>query len=282
MPELNLGKVVGTVSNPNLLDNWYFPDPINQRNQTEYVGSGYCIDRFVYLSDDAEQKAILTSGGVELTGTGGTFHNFQQYLESEHILYDHPHTLTFLLEGSANDVTQLFCIVGTDYQIMPAKKDRNLITSTFTPARGASTGLHNTLGIQKAMNVPSIKLIAAKLELGDRQTLARQGADGSWVLNDPPPNKALELAKCQRYQWIPDPNQNFWLPLNQDTVLRLTIPFPVKMRVPPAFSFNVNTNVSGIKVNVDNGRPTVDAISLYCANPGTYVSVKKLLLDANL
>ena len=42
-------------------------------------------------------------------------------------------------------------------------------------------------------------LQAAKLELGPVQTLARQDASGNWVLNDPPPNPALELTKCQRY-----------------------------------------------------------------------------------
>ena len=42
-------------------------------------------------------------------------------------------------------------------------------------------------------------LLAAKLELGPVQTLAHQDASGNWVLNDPPPNKALELLKCQRY-----------------------------------------------------------------------------------
>lgn len=41
-------------------------------------------------------------------------------------------------------------------------------------------------------------IIAAKLELGNRQTLAHQ-EDGEWILNDPPPNKALELEKCKRY-----------------------------------------------------------------------------------
>jgi len=45
-----------------------------------------------------------------------------------------------------------------------------------------------------------IKIVAAKLELGSVQTLAHQDASGSWVLSDPPPNRALELAKCQRYQ----------------------------------------------------------------------------------
>ena len=40
---------------------------------------------------------------------------------------------------------------------------------------------------------------AMKLELGPVQTLAHKEGD-TWVLNDPPPNKALELAKCQKYQ----------------------------------------------------------------------------------
>lgn len=44
-----------------------------------------------------------------------------------------------------------------------------------------------------------LDIIAAKLELGPVQTLARQDADGNWVLNDPPPNFQQELAKCQRY-----------------------------------------------------------------------------------
>ena len=45
-------------------------------------------------------------------------------------------------------------------------------------------------------------LKAVKLELGPVQTLAHQDADGNWVLNDPPPNKALELLKCQRYYQV--------------------------------------------------------------------------------
>ena len=39
---------------------------------------------------------------------------------------------------------------------------------------------------------------AAKLELGPFQTLAHMEGN-TWVLNDPPPNYALELLKCQRY-----------------------------------------------------------------------------------
>lgn len=37
--------VVGVRSNPNLLDNWYFADPINQRGQKEYGDNQYAIDK---------------------------------------------------------------------------------------------------------------------------------------------------------------------------------------------------------------------------------------------
>jgi hypothetical protein len=42
----------------------------------------------------------------------------------------------------------------------------------------------------------SISIAAVKLELGSTQTLAHQDADGNWVLNDPPPDKGMELLKC--------------------------------------------------------------------------------------
>lgn len=49
-------------------------------------------------------------------------------------------------------------------------------------------------------NGGSITIKAAKLELGTEQTLCHREANGDWVLNDPPPNPALELLKCQKYQ----------------------------------------------------------------------------------
>ena len=44
------------------------------------------------------------------------------------------------------------------------------------------------------------KIVAAKLELGDTQTLCHQ-ENGVWVLNEIP-NYAEELAKCQRYLYV--------------------------------------------------------------------------------
>ena len=80
--------------------------------------------------------------------------------------------------------------------------NKNLLTVTFTvPAEGLSTiGLIVTNSA--ATEWPTITIQAAKLELGTVQTLAHQDDFGNWVLNDPPPDKTLELLKCQRYQVV--------------------------------------------------------------------------------
>lgn len=67
-------------------------------------------------------------------------------------------------------------------------------------AYAPSGGLKMFRVYRPSLDGEAVPVIAAKVELGDKQTLARKDADGNWVLNDPPPNKALELAKCQRYQ----------------------------------------------------------------------------------
>lgn len=49
-----------------------------------------------------------------------------------------------------------------------------------------------------------VRLVAAKLERGQRQTLARNisGAENGWLLNDSPPDYETELQRCQRYQYV--------------------------------------------------------------------------------
>lgn len=50
---------------PNLLDNWYFGNPVNQRYQTSYSNAGYTIDRWKLTSGSVE----VISGGITLNGT---------------------------------------------------------------------------------------------------------------------------------------------------------------------------------------------------------------------
>ncbi len=179
-------------SNPNLLDNWYFADPINQRGQTEYTGAGYTIDRWCSFSSSL--TVSVAEDGVELSAVNSDWGQLIPPGEFPPGEY----TVSILTsEGKLGSKTKYL-----------SGDNANTALSTLTGAFGDTgyycnlrrewSGTRGTLcAVQRRSG--TAKLVAIKLELGPVQTLAHQDADGNWVLNDLPPNKALELAKCQRY-----------------------------------------------------------------------------------
>ena len=176
------------ISNPNLLDNWYFADPVNQRGLTEY-GEGYTIDRWCLYASGTTTISI-ENGVVIHEGAGGYF---QQSLERSKMekLLGQAATLSVLIDNQLYSATDILgypgnkCIVrGLPVGEISLFWDDVKCEVNFSLTGGAGV------------------LQAVKLELGPVQTLAHQDASGNWVLNDPPPNKALELAKCQRYQFV--------------------------------------------------------------------------------
>ena len=176
------------ISNPNLLDNWYFRNPVNQRGLAEY-GEGYTIDRWcLYVSGTT--TISIENGVVIHEGAGGCF---QQRLERSKMekLLGQAATLSVLIDNQLYSATDILgypgnkCIVrGLPVGEISLFWDDVKCEVNFSLTGGAGV------------------LQAVKLELGTIQTLAHQDASGNWVLNDPPPNKALELAKCQRYQFV--------------------------------------------------------------------------------
>lgn len=168
-------------SNPNLLDNWYFADPINQREQTEYTaasGKKYTVDRW-YMATGG--TVTVESGGVSLSA--GCM--FWQLVEGAQT--GRPYTFSYL---TADNVL-VSCIVDS----LATDTDKTVTVGDYD----IRVQYYNDALAVRIAGYVAVKTIAAKLELGSTQTLAHQDADGNWVLNDPPPNRALELAKCQRY-----------------------------------------------------------------------------------
>lgn len=171
-------------SNPNLLINCYFADPWNQRGLTEYSASGYTIDMWRIWADAA---VTVEDDGITLAANSRIF----QYFEDTDILRGKLLTLsvltadhslwTWTVEMPTADIT-LYSPANSSYEL--SLFNGSIFTGVSIKAKSSK------------------KLTAAKLELGSHQTLARQDASGNWVLNDPPPNKALELLKCQRYYQV--------------------------------------------------------------------------------
>lgn len=180
-------------SNPNLLDNWYWKKDcyVNQINKTEYKGNGYTIDRWViYASSNVNDGIILEDDGIVVNGVSGYFLQRLDLLKSMDIVGSVV-TVSSIING------QLYSKTG---QVIYA------LDSVECPVPFGRMYVYagpNNPEIVFAMNsnAGENKIQAVKFELGPVQTLAHKEGD-IWVLNDPAPNPALELAKCQRYMMV--------------------------------------------------------------------------------
>lgn len=189
-------------SNPNLLDNWYFPAPINQRGQTVYTAEGYTIDRWKMLIDIG--VVSLEADGLVLDASNHAI-TFNQPMDPDVIRSLRGQTVTTsvlytVLEQPAADAPLAVGYTVPDWQ-------------EYVSLRGASgrkTLSSGTLLVPETaleliwMHIPvgcKIKLHSIKMEHGKVQTLASKNKNGDFELIDLMPNYELELLKCQRYQF---------------------------------------------------------------------------------
>lgn len=194
LDEVKNGGGGGGGVRPNLLDNWDFRTPVNQRGVSGQISShGYFIDRWKLVSGTAE----ITSAGLVLNGT------ISQILP-EKIGPVHSSvalTANKLLTCSYDDESKTFTISGTGDTI-----------------------------------------IAAKLEMGDNQTLAEQTQGGvGGMLQQLDADYGTRLIACQRYLYspyygaFPTAPIGTVFPSNEGTGF-VNVTLPVLMRTKPVFS----------------------------------------------
>ena len=213
------GRVITTKAfpcNPNLLDNWYFGNPVNQQGQTSYTIVGYTIDR--WKLDVGE--GITIDNGLNIVKAnsyiGQYFNDFDKYIGRQ-------------LTGSV------------------LMSDGNLYTGTFTyngiVSQGQTFFTNSFIGmyIQKISTtltqvefdtiIDNVKILAAKLELGSQQTLAHKEY-GEWVLNEIP-KFGDQLAECQRYYYhVHYPQyQTINMAYEDISYAFIMLPLPVAMRI---------------------------------------------------
>lgn len=303
-----ISENMGKGGNDNLLDNWYFADPIDQRggyvvppgtayaepngstigtltqylpvtyisssgyphfimDGTEYVGTvgsavrgyvgnGYTIDRW---KKDTLGTIIVLDDCIEHHGTS---HGFYEVLEPDVLkaISGKVCTMSALVRSPNGSKVQLGVGSGDGYVAFTLSEEWTVITRQFVydyenyPNRSSFV---LRAGINDG-NEHVVQYKAAKLELGDKQTLAHQDENGNWVLNDPPPNKALELAKCQRYfkriKPSSRPNANIALGYayaTSATTAWLTIPV-ADLRIAPAIKVSDITKIGLTKSSIGN------------------------------
>lgn len=299
-------------SNHNLLYNWYLKDPVNQRGKTEYSGSVYGVDMWKNLTSITNQKIEadgITVGRISGSASGST-KNICQLVEDLEWMAGKTFTASALV-SRATGVAQLR-IHDVDNKLYSGasvskyEEGPFLLSTTFT-LPSELNGLMFVLRSAGTVEDISATFAAAKLELGTEQTLAHQDDSGSWVLNDPPPNKALELIKCQRYQQVLNVDSyashqfGMGIATAADQV-RVIYPFPMRMAKRPAIvtegAFKLSRNMSISNANsidvtdislvsldtqaaVLRAYGTVEVGGWYALIPNAS-DIGRIILDANL
>lgn len=204
-----LGAEMELVSNGDMLINsrWDVKDAIvNQRNQNEYTVSGYTIDMWRMDASQESAKLQIMDGfirGVK-TKTDYQWGAISQPVDKDLLKYISGKTVTLSTLRRGTGVSELVLWNDTTaspiaWRIVDPSTDWTISVLTATlPDDLTSMQCILYFDISEA-GTGYTDFKAAKFELGSKQTLAHKEGD-AWVLNDPPPNKALELLKCQSSQ----------------------------------------------------------------------------------
>lgn len=242
------GRIITTKAfpcNPKITDNGYFVNPVNQRGQTSYAGTGYTIDRWrLFLSG----SVAVSDGGLQLNSAI----NFGQTLEGSRVPDGIKTTASVLTNEGLAAVA--FTLTGEAQQIFRATVGG--ITLYFT-------GNWNNSGSHLIMLDGTALVKAVKLELGSQQTLAHQEY-GEWVLNEIP-NYGEQLRRCQRYyQRLKASSGYMRFGISQpytDVAAGVFIPLQGEMRTAPTMSSSGNFALfgggtfHGVNLSLDTASP---------------------------
>ena len=255
------GRIITTKAfpcNPNLLDNWYFGNPVNQRGQTSYTGVGYTIDRWKTY---AGGTIVLSGGHLSLTEAT----DFGQQIELSRMSVDCPVTFSVLTDTGLAWSTHKFAgdTNETWYENLGNGITLNMIYNW------SSTG-----SVLVALQTQAANIRAVGLELGSQQTLAHQ-ENGVWVLNEIP-KFGDQLAECQRYFRRINAAQYAGFARGQaysTDAVRVMIPFS-SMRTTPSMNLD---NAAGIFASNPTA-PSADVFSLSFS--GVWATPESITFDA--
>ena len=187
----NVSNQLGTLVRPNLLDNWYFGNPVNQRGQTELASgnlSTYFIDRWVAASPVCAYA--ITDDSIKISKLP---HQYQQiWLQKMERMEKRTYTLSFFLKDIGL-LSMTFTPQGSD-------STEQILDGGFIVSFTSEANLKNPvirLLTSESVTVSEVTILAAKIELGPTQTLAHREGD-RWILNEVP-DYGEQLRRCQRY-----------------------------------------------------------------------------------
>lgn len=197
--------------NENLLMNAHFEKPVNQNGKTAYSGRGFTINRW-HIRDDMSLQ--LADGGIAVSALNPAGGNkaFVHKIDHPESIVGKICTLSILIDENTfpdRAVVNFGIFHGSSITGIGARfPDSNLSNTTglfsiTDRIRNFEEYTTMMLGIFTGGYQGTLKIRAVKLELGDRQTLARQNAAGEWELIDPL-NYDLQYTLCNLYDPVTD------------------------------------------------------------------------------
>lgn len=240
----NVSNQLGTFVRPNLLDNWYFGRPVNQRGQTEYSGNGYMVDRWT-----------AKEGVVSLSSSGLILQN-RTWLDQ-------------IIENPIDNRVYTVSLLTSDGVLFTATGIVNEAASVSTNIDGGGylyfgysqdTSRYYVELARADANSP-LTVLAVKLELGSTQTLAHREGD-RWVMNEVP-EYGEQLRRCQRYFVYFTKFTSVSGRAANTNSCQFMVPIPVTLRDKPVIS---DTNVTNWRVQDAAGKYiTITGIHAYPA-----------------
>lgn len=232
-------------SKPNLLDNWYFGNPVDQRlgyvvppgvaykdaNAGTTVGTTTAYYKVTQFSGG---NAIIQIGGTNYfvqpggyvlgyTGTGYTIDRWCTDIDNGGVVLAGSNGITLTSQGMywGERLSNIADLSGKTMTASVLMSDGSLFCGTVVIAWALNAPQSffdnslinvyaNKIGdnlaqFEIASNAVNVSILAAKLEFGPTQTLAHQ-ENGQWVLNEVP-EYGEQLRRCQRYFWRFSPPQ---------------------------------------------------------------------------
>ena len=277
--------MIDYLCNPNLLDNWYFVNPVNQRDGY-IVPAGVNYYTFTWEKigqTDKTYQVLLRRNAennydceIEINGTryvvagadaipgycGNWLYTIDRWnlADGDGLLEIHDGYITYkdsayFFQPIPKDTVKSF--IGKTVTLSFLYSDGTLDTGScnITSWSGSwnvflEIGNIRIVGVDKDLLWVSCTangkgMIAAKLELGDTQTLAHKEGD-TWVLNEIP-DFGEQLARCQRYCIRFGNNADYYIlgtgTARSSTICGIVVPIPVKMRVRPVCVFSGKINL---------------------------------------
>lgn len=240
----------------NLLDNWDFARPVNQRGKTSYSGARiYTIDR--WMISTTAGAANVVSGGIKLTGPSSGIVEFFQGFENP-IPSGTQVTVSILYSqesGASNGAIRFTTAmvngaVHGAIMIPSGEATKKLLTGTITLEKPAACF------VIRVPNGGALTVHAVKVEYGDVCTLTENSSA----------DYAEELTKCQRFFVKVTGNISLLSATTADIKRRVAVTLPRTMRATPSITWTLGTGSEA--PNLDRATPDMFSLAYEGSNTG--------------